>query len=264
MDKSRLWFLFSTVFLCFAQFAYCAPEKVSFTGADGVQLAGKFSKPASPDKWTLILLHGVGSVKGEWDSFFDLLSKNGYGVLIYDQRGHGESMKTVSGSPIDYQTFYARGLKSEWGKMIEDLGSAVQLLKAKYKINPAMVAVGGASIGANIALQYAASQREVPFVILLSPGIDYQGITASDAIKKYESRPLFMAVSPRDGYSYQSVISLQSADPALKMRQAPFYTVYIESHNQGHGVQMFKRQKEDQPSPLESSLLRWIQNQKRR
>ena len=75
----------------------CAWEKVTFQTSDGVEIAGEFSKPASQGKWTLVLLHGLGSGKEEWKPFGQVCASKGLGVLIYDARGHGDSRKKSNG-----------------------------------------------------------------------------------------------------------------------------------------------------------------------
>lgn len=238
-------------------------EKIVFQTSDQIQIVGEFLKPSSPQKVTIIFLHGLGSVKEEWRQFSQVLSSKGYGVLAYDARGHGESKKKVSGEPVDYQLFFGRGVQSDWGRMMEDLDSAVNFLRDKYRIDPKSVALCGASIGANIVLRYAVLHPEVPFAILLSPGIDYQGITTNDVIAQFGNRPLAMAASPTDRYAYQSVLALQSVIHALHP-SSTLNAVFIEPPNAGHGVQMFKREKPESPSALEEKLLRWIQNQQRK
>src|SRR5437899_2062715 len=116
-------------------------EKITFPNSEGIQLVGEFTKPQNPHNYTIILLHGLGSTKEEWDSFYKLLASNGYGVFAYDARGHGESKKKSSGESVDYQTFYGRGLQSEWGKMIGDLGAAVECLRKNFKLDPRTIAI---------------------------------------------------------------------------------------------------------------------------
>jgi alpha-beta hydrolase superfamily lysophospholipase len=233
-------------------------QKVTFTTQDHVILHGNYYAPRSPDQITLILLHGLGSVKEEWDAFVGLLVDHGYGILVYDARGHGKSQEETSGKAVNYQSFYGTGLASQWGAMIQDLDIAVQFLEKRYNIRPKKIAIGGASIGANFALRYAVSHPEIPYVFLLSPGVNYQGITTHNVIQDYGRRPVFMAASLQDQYSYKSVLALQSS-----AKQETKVTVYIESKNMGHGVQMFKRDDPLKPSLLETQLLRWLSQQKK-
>ena len=187
MMKKALSFLI----LVFLAASLRAAENVTFKTSDGVLLVGEWTPP-KPGKPSVILLHGLGSVYQEWKPFDQTLISKGIGVLLYDQRGHNRSQKTTSGGTVNYETFYGQGLDSPWGKMIGDLGEAVQFLKKKG-INPKSVGVGGASIGANIAFRYAAAHPEVPFCVVLSPGQDYQGIRTDDAYPSYGHRPLFAA-----------------------------------------------------------------------
>ena len=232
-------------------------EPLTFQTSDGIEIVGEWTKPKAPYKFTVILLHGLGSSKEEWTGFSQALSSKGFGVLAYDARGHGQSKKKAGGAAADYQHFYGRGLNSEWGKMVEDLGLAAETLIKKHKINPAMVAVGGASIGANIALRYAVKKKEVPFAILLSPGIDYQGVTTNDVISNYGNRPLLLAASPGDGYAFQSVLALKKMAPG-----GSNVSIFQEDPRAGHGGQTFKRAKHEKPSALEEKIIQWVEQQK--
>lgn len=253
--------LYRTNFIFFVSFLLIAPlyaeqEKVNFSAQDGVKIAGEFYKPKNKNI-TFIFLHGVASLKEEWKNFAQFLHSKGFGVLIYDLRGHGKSTKTVSGKTLDFEEFTRAGLDSEWGKMIKDLGFAIQFLREKYGIRPNQIAVGGASIGANIAFHYAAHHPEIPFSILLSPGINYQGIKIDELLPIYGRRPLLIAVSPEDNYSYQSVRMLQMDNQNLGDRKVSLY-IFSDALNFGHGVGMFKRAKPEQPSSLEEKILSWI------
>ncbi len=168
-------------------------------------------------------------------------------------------MKKADGSAVNYQNFYGRGLQSDWGKMIDDVGASSAFLQKKYKVDPKNVAVGGASIGANVAFRYAVKNGQVPFAILLSPGMDYQGISTGDVMPDYHGRSLFVAVSPGDGYAYQSVQALQR----LVSKDA-FMFVSQEPPAAGHGVQMFRRDASGKPSALEQKIAEWMLSQKRK
>src|SRR5262245_9243431 len=124
-------------------------KKISFETTDHVIICGRFYRPR-PGRLTLVLLHGVGSVKEEWEGFAELLAADGCGVLFYDARGHGESERKSTGEIISYQQFLSRGAGSEWDKMRGDLETAVIFLKNTCGIAPRRIAPGGASIGANL------------------------------------------------------------------------------------------------------------------
>ena len=92
--------------------------------------------------------------------------------------------------------------------MTSDLETAVQVMHTQFSQNPARIAVGGASLGANIA-SCGPEHPEVPALILLSPGLQYAGIESEEAFRKYASRPVFIAASPGDGTGSSPIISRQ-------------------------------------------------------
>ncbi len=123
------------------------------------------------------------------------------------------------------------GPGSPWDAMPEDLASAVQMLHKRYGLPEQKIAVGGASLGANVALVYASAHAQVPALVLLSPGIDYAGIQSGPAYYAYRGRPVFIAASPNDTYAYSSVHQLAALNSSPSQ-------VVVDGKN-GHGVNMF-------------------------
>jgi pimeloyl-ACP methyl ester carboxylesterase len=72
-----------------------------FISADGVKLEGTFYQPQGPkagkDSPCVLLLHKIGGTSADdgWDSLAKDLQKEGYAVLAFDFRGHGDS-KTIN------------------------------------------------------------------------------------------------------------------------------------------------------------------------
>lgn len=136
----------------------------------------------------------LGHNRNDWNGFASTLSNktNDYAVLSIDLRGHGESTTSQNGNTIlSFQSF----TPDDFNKMIMDVKAAKQFLVTQKNINPNNVAIVGASIGANVALNYAAaSDPSIKVVVLLSPGLDYKGVTTSDAIKQYKV-PIYIATA---------------------------------------------------------------------
>ena len=216
---------------------------VHFMTTDGVVLTGSLSMPSQKENLTFILLHGLGSGKGEWDTFAAQLIADGYGVLSYDARGHGESTKTSKGAKVSYTEFGASGPGSPWSRMVDDLGQAVKFLK-RQGITEKRVALCGASLGANVSMLYAAGHPALPMTILLSPGSTYAGLDISSAVTEYGGRPMAVAASYNDRYAY---LSSQAIIRALKGNHK---VVFIEGPG-GHGVQMFN-------GTFDKQLREWI------
>ncbi len=216
--------------------------------------------PPNP-KGAIVLHHGLGSVGGEWSTFAEYLAHAGYGVLLYDARGHGKSIRTNTGDTVDFHYFFGRGLKSEWGKMISDMGDAVRFAAQTFNLDRRKIGVGGASIGANISFRYAAAQPDVPYSILLSPGMDYQGITVSDLLPSYlkSKKKLLVASAKSDRYAHRSARAMKDVSAYLG---SGGQTLFI-AERRGHGTQMLARKNPKEPSALEATILKWIETQQK-
>lgn len=194
-----------------------AGRKVAFTTQDGWTISALY-RPARGRGAVLILAHGVGSSKGEWAIFARELAAKGVGTLALDLRGHAESKRGPQG-PRDASDFDVSG---EWPRAVRDLHAAADWLEARG-VAEERIALGGASIGANLASLAAASRPKTPFLLLLSAGPDYRGVE----LRGPRTRTLAGA-SPGDPYSDQ-VLKPLAAVPGVETFEAP----------SGHGVQMF-------------------------
>ena len=194
-----------------------AEQKVAFPTKDGWTITALY-RPARKHGDVLILAHGVGASKAEWAGFTPRLAAKGVGTLTLDLRGHDESKKGPPGAG-DYTTFDTTG---EWPRAVADLDAAVDWLKAKG-VPERKIALGGASIGANLASVEAAARPKTPFLLLLSAGADYRGVR----LRKPETRTLAGA-SPPDVYADRILQPLGEV-AGVETFEAPA----------GHGVQMF-------------------------
>ena len=170
-------------------------------------LKALFVRP-SIGKSTVIMHHGLSSVKEEWDPLIEELAKNGLGVFAYDAR--------PAGTP--------------WQKLVDDMGAAVRSLETTYSIDRKKVILAGASLGANVCLKYAALTNNGAAILLLSPGLNYQGLTTTDVAGQIKKTPILIIAHPADGYAFKSSRELTPLIPT-----GQFWT----STKPGHGVQMF-------------------------
>jgi pimeloyl-ACP methyl ester carboxylesterase len=183
--------------------------------------------------YTWVLLHGLGSNKEEWNSFSRLLAQQGAGVFLYDARGHFESTHLANGQTISYKDWLRAGPGTPWEGMPGDLASAVQELQKRYHVPEKRIAVGGASLGANVALIYASEHPRVPAIVLLSAGVEYAGINIVQAWLHLASRPVFAAASPGDRDAYSTLRFLLQERPKIP-------GLIVEGPGAEHGVNMFK------------------------
>jgi len=174
---------------------------------------------------SVILLHQLGSSKESWNKFAEYLQDNNYDVLVLDLRGHGESQGNLSSFT-----------EKDFNNMEKDIKAAVIYLNKKR------VAIIGASIGANLALNYGAKDNTINNIVMLSPGLNYRGLDAEKNAPKYDRNSLII-VSREDSYSYMSsnrLIGLLKGNKQIK--------IY---NNLGHGTNMLNKE-------LNKFILDWL------
>lgn len=119
-------------------------ERVSFETRDGLRLAGWYVP--SRNLPAVIAFPGrVGPVPHA-----RLLARHGYGVLLFDRRGEGESEG-------DYN---ARGWNGE-----QDLTAAVEFLRRRPDVDPGRIGGLGLSVGGELLLQTAAHDTSLRAVV---------------------------------------------------------------------------------------------------
>jgi pimeloyl-ACP methyl ester carboxylesterase len=165
-------------------------SSVSFMTTDGWAIKGTlYSSPGH----SILLLHGLGDHRAAWTEYARILQNEGYNVLAIDMRGHGESTKKGNETRT-WQRFSVQDFKS----MTKDIAAAQAYLEGEN------ISIIGASIGANIALNYAAQGSKISALVLLSPGLNYQDVTTEDAMRLYKG-PAYLAAGKLDGASADAV-----------------------------------------------------------
>lgn len=182
-------------------------ETVKFKTNDGVEIAGDYYNDFN-NKKALLLLHMMPANKESYEKFANNGLKNGFNSLAIDLRGHGES--TVQNDKI---LNYTKFSDIEHQKSILDVSAAVDFLNSKGFIKENIYIIG-ASIGANLALEYLTKNHEVKKAVLISPGLDYRGIKTDKFIKDLiVGQELFFIFSEEDVYSFESVNKLLDLMP---------------------------------------------------
>jgi uncharacterized protein len=128
-------------------------EEVSFSTADGLRLAGWYVP--SRNGAAVIVFPG----RSQTLDHARLLARHGYGVLLFDRRGEGESEG-------DYNAF-------GWGGD-EDLLAALRFLDTRTEIEPGRIGGLGLSVGGELLLETAAKTDALGAVV--SEGAGYRSI----------------------------------------------------------------------------------------
>lgn len=121
---------------------------VSFRAADGLRLSGWYLP--SRNRAAVIVVHGGAGDRTSSMAHARLLSRHGYGVLVYDSRGRGES----EGSPNAYG----------WG-WDRDVAGALSFIAGRTDVDPERVGALGLSTGADVLIEVAAERKEIRAVV---------------------------------------------------------------------------------------------------
>ena len=186
-----------------------ATQEAVLHTVDGMALSATVYPTARPNPPGLILVHMLGSDRAAWKSFASHAQAAGYLCIAFDMRGHGGS-QDAGGAKTGYSDFTTQ----DWLAVADDIEAARQAL-LKEGANPKDIGIVGASIGANVALRYAADNADIPAIVLISPGLDYKGVKTEDAIVTLGQRPCLLVTTEGDSYSDSSCAALKKKASGL-------------------------------------------------
>ena len=129
-------------------------------------------------------------------------------VLAYDIRGHGDSA-TRNGESRRYNRFGSE----DWNRAVADIGLAKKQLLAQG-VSPENLFIVGASIGANMAVEYGDGDGEIQAVVLLSPGVKYKNLDIEKTVKENRRLPMLLMAAEGDRYSADSIEKMKVWSPA--------------------------------------------------
>jgi uncharacterized protein len=144
-------------------YPYYAEEVVFENKKDKITLAGTLTLPKKEGTYpVVVLITGSGPENRDEELFghkpflvlADYLTKNGIGVLRYDDRGTGESKGKFAGATTqDFAT---------------DVEAAVAYLKTRKEVNKKQIGLIGHSEGGVIAPLVASKSKDVGYIVLLA------------------------------------------------------------------------------------------------
>lgn len=217
-----------------------AYEDVNFPAKDGIRLSGWFvpAAEAGRDGAAVVLLHGwpwnrLGTLAD--DTFSNLegsrpvdllrlalqLHRDGYHVLMFDLRNHGQS---AAAPPVTFG----------WQEA-NDLLGAVAYLHGRSEVNKDRIAAVGFSMGANTVLYALPQTEQIKAAVVVQPtSVDtFAGRYGSDLLG-----PLSLVTIPLAEAMYQAAgglrfAALQPAFPAAGAGQTP--VLYIQGEGDRWG-----------------------------
>ena len=217
-------------------------EKVSFKTQDNVTIVGNYWPRGTNE---VLLLHMMPATKESWNDFAEKLADKNFSVLAIDLRGHGESIEQ-NGMKLNYKVFSDAQHQSS----IKDVEAAAQFLKEK---GGETLSLAGASIGANLALEYQAQHPEVKKTILLSAGTMYRGLeTIPYARQLQDDQEVYFVAGSFDGRSAGSAETM-AKDIAGEITSETQMKIYATT---AHGTDIFS----EYPQFMDELVL-WVQSE---
>ncbi len=203
-------------------------EKISFETNDKIKIAADLYGVQNAIGF-LILVHMMPAAKESYADLAQRFQNLGYESLAIDLRGHGESEMGPNG--------YLNFSDSQHQKSILDLEAAVDyLIKNRGAASDEIIFIG-ASIGANLSLQYVSEHQEYKTAVLLSAGLNYRGIKTEPSVKNLKAGQKIFFISSRDDNNNasenQTLYDLTSNDIFKKIK------IYDSG---GHGTNIFENQ----------------------
>jgi hypothetical protein len=196
-----------------------ASEDVSFTTSDGLELKGWYV-PSRNGAAVISFPGRAGSQKPA-----RMLARHGYGVLVFDRRGEGES----EGDPNAFG----------WGGD-RDIKAAIDFLQGRPDVAPDRIGGIGLSVGGELMLEAAAETDELKAVVSEGAGARAYSDEMDQEMSGGVNRVLNAAgVGVRVGAI--SVFTNESPPPNLKDvvgRIAPRPVMLIAAPNSNHGEEL--------------------------
>jgi pimeloyl-ACP methyl ester carboxylesterase len=224
-------------------------DAVELKAVDGWTLKAVWRK-ADAGRPTVILLHGTGQRKEDWRPLARALDRQGTGFLAVDMRGHGESRTSPTGEAVSWKKLHATRDVNDYQDMTRDAEAGVGYLTGQGVAEDS-IAVAGAEVGGSIAVKYAAVHPKVPFLIMLSPGLDWQEIPIVNAVRAFKGRPILLVYSEADKRSSKEAPVLYEF---AKIAAGPDHAALIVVPEE-RGTRMLRADK-----GLIEQILAWIAN----
>jgi len=159
-------------------------EKINLTAHDGLPLSVVISK-AEETQGLVQIIHGAKEHKGRYYHFIEFLNKQGFTVIISDNRGHGESVNHI------YPLGYMNGVE----QMVADQVLITDYIKSLYPDKK--LYLFGHSLGSLFARCYLQEHDERIEKLVLCGTANYiQGVNAGILAGK-----LFTFIAGKHGYS---------------------------------------------------------------
>lgn len=220
-------------------------KKFEFMAHDGIKLAGIDYQPKTDCKGTILVCHFLGGSKEAILIFVDSLLMNGYRILSFDNRNHGES-DTYKGIKAylqtDFTVFYEKmksmGIDGPFGIMGFSMGASQAFwAMSKYRDIQAVIVDSGPLLFVKKYFKYVLDNKKIrdPIqrFIFLSIFLYYVGFSRMSKktkilLENLKGKPVLMICGEKDHII--SVDNLKLTYDLLKSSEASIWFVPHSRH----------------------------------
>lgn len=202
---------------------------------DGTYIAARYyASSGKVENRGVILLHMSGSNQNAWNNLAAELQDRNFEVMTLDFFGHGDSDGSEEElTEVDYLN------------MVDDAAEAVEYLR---DINSDMdLAVIGAGLGANVAMQLASRDDSIAAVVAVSPQHNYRGVKITKLNKSF-TRPIYFLVSRADAVSLAATETLYQDNPSANKE------LRIAEEAKGRGTKLVNK-----APKLRAAIIDWLE-----
>ena len=167
-------------------------REVTFLSDDSVHLRGTYWEPPEEGAASLLLIHDFGSNRKVWNPYVAMFHSRGWGVMTFDLRGHGESVR---------QDMHAALLEPEAQDLAaetyaRDVRAAISFLARQPKSDAARIGISGVGAGSDLA--YAAAGRGWGAASTVLFGLDEPRARIFSGYGPFAPRSVYLLVRKRE------------------------------------------------------------------
>ena len=215
--------------------------EISFATQDGVTIFGSWILPMADGKTqkrpVVILLHDYGVTRRDWGMFIPALVQQGYNVLAFDLRGHGQSQKAGGGTMPSVPELMQTG--------VLDVQGALKWLKTQKHADTKRVALIGVGVGGDLAyLAAGAMAKKLRATVVISPSY---ATVLDGTFEGAKARAVLFCVSAE----YQQGTEMLAAETLANFTRDPKKVILYQSA--AHGLALFYKHPE-----ITRDILGWI------
>lgn len=206
-------------------------HEIQLKTSDGLKLTASFYEPKKRSPGA-VLVHDAGASREELSSIAEKLYKQGFGVLTFDIRGHGDSKS----SKTDWAKLDKTKRKTLWAQGMRDVRAAADWLLEQKIIHSTSLSLLGHGSGCALVARHAKEDENVISLTLLAPREEDMGFDVRGDIEDLTGLPTYV-VTPRKngaatmvneanaragGHPYiELLLATQKADTVLDDRKVP-------------------------------------------